>query len=89
MSVLSIRRPGMFTTVQDVGRWGFQARGVPVSGAMDWYSHRRANRIVGNADTAATLEATLIGPEIAFERETRFAVTGAMFALSLMGNPSG
>ena len=85
MANLSILRPGMFTTVQDLGRWGFQARGVPVSGAMDQYSHRRANRIVGNADGAATLEATLVGPEIAFETAAAFAVTGAVFALSLDG----
>ena len=80
---LSIVRPGMFTTVQDLGRWGFQSRGVPVSGAMDTYSHRLANRLVGNGDNAATLEATLIGPQIAFETDTTFAVTGASFALTL------
>ena len=85
MPALSILRPGMFTTVQDLGRWGFQAWGVPVSGAMDQCSHRRANRIVGNEDAAATLEATLIGPEIAFEERAVFAVTGAAFALSLDG----
>jgi antagonist of KipI len=75
----------MFTTVQDLGRWGFQARGVPVSGAMDQYSHRFANRLVGNADNAATLEATLIGPQIAFAEEAAFAVTGAAFGLTLDG----
>lgn len=80
---LSIVRPGMLTTVQDLGRWGFQSRGVPVSGAMDTYSHRLANRLVANGDNAATLEATLIGPEIAFETDTAFAVTGATFALTL------
>ena len=48
MAALSILRPGMFTTVQDLGRWGFQSRGVPVSGAMDWYSHRLANHLLGN-----------------------------------------
>ncbi len=47
MAVLSILRPGMFTTVQDLGRWGFQSRGVPVSGALDWYSHRLANQFAG------------------------------------------
>ena len=43
MAALKILRPGMLTTVQDCGRWGHQARGVPVSGAMDVYSHRLAN----------------------------------------------
>ena len=50
MAALSILRPGLLTTVQDLGRWGFQSRGVPVSGAMDWFSHRLANRLVGNLD---------------------------------------
>ncbi len=83
MAVLTIVRPGMFTTVQDLGRWGYQSRGVPVSGALDWVSHRLANRLLGNDDGAATLEVTLIGPELRFERDTAFAVTGAEFRLTL------
>ena len=83
MAGLSIVRPGMFTTVQDLGRWGHQSRGVPVSGALDWFSHRLANRLLGNADTAATLEVTLLGPHVRFERDTIFAVTGADFRLTL------
>ncbi len=65
---------GMFTTVQDLGRWGFQSRGVPVSGAMDWYSHRLANRLLGNDPAMATLEVTLMGPHVRFEATTAFAV---------------
>jgi antagonist of KipI len=87
MPALSIRRPGMFTTVQDLGRWGFQSRGVPVSGAMDRYSHVLANRLAGNPDTAATLEVTLLGPEIGFDTDTAIAVTGAVFGLTLDGIP--
>ena len=84
---MSIRRPGMFTTVQDLGRWGFQSRGVPVSGAMDRYSHILANHLVGNRDTAATLEVTLMGPELSFEATTAIAVAGAVFDLTLDGKP--
>jgi antagonist of KipI len=76
-------RPGLLTTVQDCGRWGFQDRGVPVCGAMDLYSHRAANRLVGNSDVAATLEVTLMGPEIRFEGAATFAVAGGAFALTL------
>jgi antagonist of KipI len=83
MAALSILRPGMFTTVQDGGRWGFQSRGVPVSGALDWYSHRLANRLLGNDPAMATLEVTLMGPQIRFETHTAFAVTGADFYLTL------
>ena len=89
MPALTVVRPGMFTTVQDLGRWGYQAFGVPPSGAMDLYSHRRANRLVGNDDRLATLEATLIGPEIAFEQEVDFAVAGAEFVLTLDGHMVG
>ncbi len=80
---LSIIRPGLFTTVQDLGRWGYQSRGVPVSGALDWFSHRLANLLVGNDPTTAGLEVTLTGPQVQFERATSFAVTGAEFALTL------
>ena len=84
---LSILRPGMLTTVQDLGRWGFQSRGVPVSGALDWYSHRLANLLLGNDSAMATLEATLIGPHIRFDAHTTFAVTGAEFRLTLNDAP--
>jgi antagonist of KipI len=80
---LKIVRPGMFTTVQDCGRWGFQAQGVGVSGAMDLFSHRLANALVGNRDGDATLEITLLGPEVEFQADSTVAVTGAEFRLSL------
>src|SRR5690242_13457077 len=82
---MSILRPGMLTTVQDLGRWGYQSRGVPVSGALDWYSHRLANNLLGNDSAMATLEVTLIGPEIRFDADATFAVTGASFRLTLDG----
>jgi antagonist of KipI len=84
---IAIVRPGMLTSVQDLGRWGLQAQGVPVAGPMDEYSHRLANRLVGNPSTAAALEITLIGPEIRATDETLCAVAGATFALSADGHP--
>jgi antagonist of KipI len=82
---ITIVRPGMFTTVQDCGRWGFQARGVPVSGAMDVFSHRLANALVGNVEASATLEATLTGPELQFDAPSTVAIAGAEFRLTLDG----
>ena len=73
--------------MQDLGRWGHQASGVPVAGPMDPYAHRLANRLVGNAESAAALEATLIGPEIAFESPAIFALTGADLSPRLDGLP--
>ena len=78
-------KPGMLTTVQDSGRWGFQARGVPVAGPMDPFSCRLANALVGNDRGAAGLEITLLGPELEFETERVIAVSGAEFDLTLDG----
>ena len=86
MDVIVVK-PGMLTTVQDAGRWGYQSRGVPVAGPMDPVSHRRANALVGNERGAALLEVTLLGPELEFEDERLVAVAGASFDLVLDGRP--
>jgi antagonist of KipI len=82
---ITVMRPGLFTTIQDRGRWGHQASGVPVSGALDLVSHRVANLLVGNAADAATLEVTLAGPELRIEQETCIAVAGADLRPSIDG----
>jgi KipI family sensor histidine kinase inhibitor len=74
---VTVLAAGLFTTVQDSGRWGYQNLGVPVAGPMDPVSHRQANLLVGNAPAAATLEATLIGPELRFDADTVVAIAGA------------
>lgn len=74
---LRVLRPGLFTTVQDLGRTGHQRQGVPVSGAMDDIALRVANLLVGNAPGAAALELTLVGPTLAFERGALVALGGA------------
>src|SRR5947199_6738164 len=78
-------KPGMLTTIQDRGRWGLQARGVPVAGPMDPFSHRLANALVRNDTDAATLEITLLGPELEFDDDRAIAVTGADFELTVDG----
>jgi antagonist of KipI len=85
MSEVRVIRPGLLTTIQDVGRWGHQSRGVPVAGPMDPYSHRAANALVGNHPGAATLEVTLLGPELGFEDDRLIVVTGAEFELRVNG----
>jgi antagonist of KipI len=74
---LEILKPGLFTTIQDLGRYGYQKYGVSVSGCMDFFSHRVANRLVGNDDNAATLECTILGPSIRFLGGRTVAITGA------------
>lgn len=87
MPALTVVRPGMLTTVQDLGRWGHQNLGVPVAGPMDVYSHRLANRLVGNAAGAAALEVTLIGPELRAGGDVVCAVAGAQFELFVNDRP--
>lgn len=80
---LVVEEPGLLTTVQDTGRWGYQHYGVSVSGAMDPDAHRRANRLIGNPPEAATLEITLVGPVLRFEAAMRIGVAGAAFELRI------
>ena len=82
---LTVIRPGMLTTIQDLGRWGRQESGVPVAGPMDWYSHRLANGLVGNDERAALLEITLIGPELEADADAVCVVTGAEFDVTVNG----
>ena len=82
---IEVLRPGLLTTVQDLGRWGQQAIGVSVAGPMDTFSHRLANCLVGNAESAATLEITLIGPELEFDAPAIVAVCGADFDITVNG----
>jgi len=82
---IRVIKPGMLTTVQDRGRWGYQSRGVSVAGPMDPFAHRVANALVGHVTDEATLEVTLVGPELEFEDDRVVAVAGAAFELSVDG----
>lgn len=73
---IEVLRPGLLTTLQDIGRFGYQKYGVIVSGAMDSYSLRVANLLVGNAAGEAALEITLLGPTLKFRQAALVAVTG-------------
>jgi KipI family sensor histidine kinase inhibitor len=84
---LTVIRPGLLTTVQDEGRWGHQAEGVPVAGAMDVDAARRANALVGNDRRAAVLETTLLGPELRVESDVTLAVAGADLSGTIDGRP--
>jgi len=86
---MSIRvlRPGMLTSLQDLGRYGMQHVGVVPCGAMDGVSHRIANALVGNGETAATLEMTLRGPVLEFDHAVLVALHGAEMAATVDGRP--
>src|ERR1700748_1355037 len=77
MSGIEVIKPGLMTTVQDLGRPGYYHLGIPLSGAMDRYALTAANLIVGNDEGDAALEAVFMGPEIRFPADALGAVTGA------------
>ena len=83
---IRVATPGWCTTVQDLGRHGYQCYGVSVSGAMDRLAFIIANRLVKNADTAAALEITIVGPELLFEEDAIIAITGADLSPAIDGD---
>ena len=74
---IRVRQPGLLTTVQDTGRFGEYALGMPPSGAMDVFSYQVGNYLVGNEEGAAGLEMTYLGPELEFTERAAIAITGA------------
>jgi antagonist of KipI len=87
MGVIEVQEPGLFTTVQDLGREGFGPLGVSASGAADATSLRLGNRLVGNAEGAAGLEMTLLGGTFQFPDGGLVALTGSDFGATLDGKP--
>lgn len=83
--MITVKRAGIATTVQDLGRPGYYHLGFPESGAMDRMALRAANLLVGNDEGAAALEAVFMGPELVFDQDTVIAVTGAEMPLELDG----
>jgi biotin-dependent carboxylase-like uncharacterized protein len=75
--MIRVLKAGALSQLQDLGRYGQQRFGVPVNGVMDEWSHRLANILVGNPESAATLECTLTGPVLAFARDRLIALSGA------------
>ena len=87
MNEVEVVRAGVLTTVQDRGRPGLAQLGVPPSGAADLRALELGNRVVGNDDDAAVLEATLLGPALRFVRAAVVAVTGAEADAAVSGRP--
>jgi antagonist of KipI len=83
--VLRVEKPGLFTTIQDLGRPNAMSAGVPPGGAMDRFAHRAANLLTGNDEGAATLECTLSGPFLLALQPCLVAITGADFDPQING----
>lgn len=86
MSLL-IKSPGLLTTIQDLGRTGYQGQGVTRSGAMDGPALRIANLLVNNPEEAPALEMVMQGAEIHFEQSHLIAITGSDFAPEIDNEP--
>lgn len=86
VKTLEIVSPGPLTTIQDLGRFGFGRYGVPPSGALDSFSLRVGNLLVGNQEGAACLEITLMGLVVRALEDMILAVTGADLAPQINGN---
>lgn len=87
VKVLEVTSPGPLTTLQDLGRFGFGQYGVAQSGAVDSFSLRVGNRLVGNGENEAGLEMTFAGVAVTALSEIAFAVTGADMQPRIDGIP--
>lgn len=74
--MIKVLSPGLYSTIQDLGRFGYRDLGVPLAGAMDHYSAKMANLLVGNFETEAVIEMTMLGATLEFQCQTNIAVTG-------------
>jgi antagonist of KipI len=84
---IEVLSPGLQTTIQDFGRFGYGHYGVPPSGALDSFSLRIANRLVGNSENSACLETTLMGLRLKALTDVCVAVTGADLQLQINRQP--
>ncbi|MET8431134.1 biotin-dependent carboxyltransferase family protein [Nocardia sp. NPDC004860] len=86
---VEILEPGLATSVQDLGRSGSYNVGIPPSGALDQFSARVANLLVGNNEGAAVLESPYLPPKLVFTTPTVVAVTGAAAEVKINGETAG
>jgi len=84
---IKVIRPGACTTVQDLGRIGYQKFGIPVAGVMDEFAASVANFLVGNERGEAVLEITYLGPTLAFQEDMLIGIAGAEVSPKLNGTP--
>ena len=85
---IRILKGGMLTTVQDLGRTGYQSQGFSVAGVMDVRAFKIANLLLDNPENEAVLEFTLIGPTLEFTSATIIAITGGDFQPKINGDPA-
>lgn len=85
LAEVEVLHPGLFSSIQDEGRFGFMKYGVPVSGPMDNYAAKMANLLVKNPENSAVMEITQMGPKLRFSDTGLIAVTGANLSPMING----
>ncbi|WP_282171302.1 biotin-dependent carboxyltransferase family protein [Cytobacillus firmus] len=85
--MIKVIKPGLLSSIQDLGRTGYQKFGVIASGAMDPFSHRMANLLSGNEENDPALEITMMGPTLTFEEDTLISISGGDLSPSINGQP--
>lgn len=88
LAFVLFRKTAPLTSIQDLGRKGMAAYGVPYSGAMDWFALRMANHLLRNHENAAALEMAMPGTEMVFEAHTELVFTGAIAEVLKNGEPT-
>jgi len=85
--MLKVLKPGLYLTIQDLGRFGYRDIGVPIAGAMDVESVKKANLLLENDENDAVLEITMTGPTLQFDADTYISLSGAHIAATLNNEP--
>ena len=83
--MIKVIDPGFYSSIQDLGRFGAQNFGVPISGSMDQFSADIANKVIGNDSSEALIELTMTGCSLKFENDAAIAITGSDMSPKLNG----
>ena len=84
---IKVLHPGFYSSIQDLGRFGFRKYGVPQSGVMDSYSAKMANLLLNNSEEKPVLEITQMGPKLEFSEASKIAICGAFINPKINQNP--
>jgi biotin-dependent carboxylase-like uncharacterized protein len=87
MEMFAVIKPGLYTTIQDRGRFGYLQYGIPACGVVDAYAYKLSNLLVGNREDEAVLEVTVFGPTLNILNDGVIAITGADLSAFLNGSP--
>lgn len=85
MSSITIVKPGLYTTIQDKGRYGYRKYGIPLAGSLDKSSAALANIFLNKDRDSPLIEVLLNGPEIYFNSDSSVVITGADISPSVDG----